>query len=453
MRWRATAAAVLTAAGCAMGWAAGQGPQGAAEWSDAAIRASRRETPSPAGPAARLPVSPDVLLVTQPDGGQVLVFDHGNLELLQRFKPRQPVLAQPKATPDGHYVFVASKDGWLTQYDLRQGGVPVAEVRAGLELRDFALSADGRWVLVGNATPHSLALFDSQLNLVRTYPARTLDGKVSSPVAAVHDAAPRKSFVVSFDTLPQLWDLSYDPGAEPIFDGLVHDYRMGEGIATAGFLGARRVPLEQATTIIGFDAARRHVLATAAGTGAERQADTVDIINLDVRRRIASLPVRGSPAAQAAAPFAQRGRPLVALAVPAEGIAIVDPAGWRIAQTVSVPAAVVFVVTHPNLPHLWAGSSVPGGAGKLTLIDKDTLQVAAVLEVPGGAPGRAGFNRDGSRAWVMLEGEPGAVLVYDTRAPAQVRHVPLAARAASLQCPGERCTVARPEPPDPGTPR
>jgi hypothetical protein len=53
----------------------------------------------------------------------------------------------------------------------------------------------------------------------------------------------RRSFVVAWSPLDELWEISLDPAAEPIYDGLVHHYRMGEAIATAGYLGVRRIPL------------------------------------------------------------------------------------------------------------------------------------------------------------------------------------------------------------------
>lgn len=415
-------AVALVAAGCLFGWAAAQDVQGA---------------------------PPDVMAVVEGESGRVSVLDGGKLELLRRLLPRQPLLGEPKVTPDGRYAIVASRDGWLAQYDLADGSL-VAQVRAGLSLRDFAISADGRWILAGNVEPQSLSLFDARLNLVRTYPSRTLDGKLSSAVSSVHDIAPRKSFLVAFEAMAQLWEISYDPTAAPIFDGLVHDYRMGEAIATAGFLGVRRIPLDEPVAVVGFDAPRRHVLVTRRGpAGAGPAAEATEIVNLDIRRRITTLPLRAAPSPHALTSFAQGGRPLLAVAAQPAGVAIIDPAGWRVLQTTPAPASPLFVVTHTNVRHLWVGSSV----GKLTLIDKETLQVARVIDVTGGEPVRVDFNRDGSRALVSVRGRPGSVLAYDTQTLAQVRRLEHAGGPTSLQCPGERCTVALPPPPDPATAR
>ena len=45
--------------------------------------------------------------------------------------------AGPKFTPDGRYVFFASRDGWVTKYDLWNLKT-VAEVRAGINTRNIA---------------------------------------------------------------------------------------------------------------------------------------------------------------------------------------------------------------------------------------------------------------------------------------------------------------------------
>jgi hypothetical protein len=454
--WGALAAVALCATSWLLGSAAAQGTAGEAQWSDSAIRASRREMPAPAGSPTRSQPAADVLAVADGDSGQVTVVNASNLALLHQFAARQPVLGQPRLTADDRYALVLSQNGWLTQYDLWSGATPVAEVRAGLVARDFAVSADGRWILVGNASPHSLALFDARLNLVRSYPARTLDGSASSPVGSVHDAPARKSFVVAFETMAQLWELSYDPKAEPIFDGLVHDYRMGEAIATAGFLGARRVPLEQPIAVVGFDSAQRHVLATRReNAGAAHDAGgAVDVINLDVRRRLNTLDFQPASSAQAATSLTQRGRPLLAVVTQAGSVAIIDPAGWRVIANVPAPAGPIFVVTHPQVPHLWIGSSSPGATGsQLTLVDKETLQVTNTIEVAGGALQRADFNRDGSRAIVVVGGKPGTFVAYDTRARVQAGRVQLANGTGSLQCPGERCPHSPRPPADPGTSR
>ena len=251
----------------------------APSWNEADIRASRIET---AG-AQDLPAKPrwsadpmNLFVVVEGGDHHVSLVDGDKFEVIHRFASRFALHGGPKFSPDGRYVFFGSRDGWITKYDLWNLTV-VAEVRAGLNMRNVAVSGDGKWVMAANYLPHTLALFDADLNLQRTYAAATLDGKASSRVSAVYDAAPRKSFVVALKDIPELWEISYDPKAEPIFDGYVHDYKMGEGIAKPGYLGVRRTPLDEPLDDFFFDASYANVLGATrprsdgALVGADRQ--------------------------------------------------------------------------------------------------------------------------------------------------------------------------------------
>ena len=220
----------------------------APRWSDADIRASHIETLGaqnlPARPAWRADPM-NLFVVVEGGDHHVSLVDGDCFEVIHRFASRFALHGGPKFSPDGRFVFFGSRDGWITKYDLWNLTV-VAEVRAGLNMRNVAVSSDGRWVMAANFLPNTLALFDADLKLVRTYPAATLDGKGTSRVSAVYDAAPRSSFVVALKDIAKLWEISYDTKAEPLFDGLVHDYKMGEAIAKPGFSGCAAHPSARA---------------------------------------------------------------------------------------------------------------------------------------------------------------------------------------------------------------
>jgi hypothetical protein len=171
--------------------------------------------------------------------------------------------------------------------------------------RPAALSVDPRWILTVDATQEFLTLFDDQLNPVRRYPLLTRDGQTTGAVHLIVDASPRNSFIVVMRNTPEVWEISYDPNADPIFDGLVHDYRMGEGLARPGFLGLRRTLLRQALAAPYFTADYRTLISLTKNTddgGAQAR-----IVNLDVRREIAT------------ATLAQWPEPNVPFAVTADG--------------------------------------------------------------------------------------------------------------------------------------
>lgn len=147
-------------------------------------------------------------------------------------------------------------------------------------------STDGRWRVEGQGL--AVVVLDAG-QPVKTLPARALSGGAASTVSVVRYVAQRRSFVIAFDTLPELWELSVDPDAPPIHDGLVHDYRMGEAIAMPGFLGVRRTVLTAPVRTLAIDAGNNaYVLA--------RSADAWWLVNLDIRRAITRFEIGANPA-------------------------------------------------------------------------------------------------------------------------------------------------------------
>lgn len=142
-----------------------------------------------------------------------------------------------------------------------------------------ATSPDGRWQV--RAEGLAVAVFDGGTR-VKTLAARRRDGQQASTVAEVHAVPQRRSFVIAFDSLAELWELSIDPQAEPLFDGLVHDYRLNEGLAEPGFLGVRRTPLAAPLHELRIDDSGAFVLGREKGEGG-----ALRLVQLDVRRAIA----------------------------------------------------------------------------------------------------------------------------------------------------------------------
>lgn len=144
-----------------------------------------------------------------------------------------------------------------------------------------ASSGDGRWRVAGDGD--SVVVFD-QGRPAKTLPARSLQGREAGAVREVRYLAARRSFVVAFDEpLRELWELSIDPDAPPVHDGLVHDWRLGEALPSPGFLGVRRTPLGAPALALAADAAgSAYVLV--------RTPEAWLLVNLDVRRAIARYP-------------------------------------------------------------------------------------------------------------------------------------------------------------------
>lgn len=396
-------------------------------WSEADIRASRVETPGaavwPAKPAWRADPM-NLFVVVEGGDHHVSLVDGDRFEVIHRFASRYALHGGPKFTPDGRYVFFGSRDGWITKYDLWNLQV-VAEVRAGLNMRNVAVSGDGRYVMAANYLPRTLALFDADLKLVRSYDAASLDGTQRSRVSAVYDAAPRHSFVVALKDLPEVWEISYDPKAEPIHDGYVHDYRMGEAIAKPGFLGVRRTVLEEPLDDFFFDQSYTNVLG-ATRPRQDGQA-SAQVVNLDVRRKIAELPIAGMPHLGSGITFAWNGTTVLASPNLKTGaIDVIDMKTWKPVKTIATPGPGFFMRSHETTRYAWTDSMMsPTAKDTLTLIDKATLEPVASVREPGRTLAHVEFTKDGRYALASLWEMDGALIVYDAATLKEVKRLPM----------------------------
>ncbi len=399
-------------------------------WGDADIRASRVET---AG-AKDLPGKPawqadpmNIFLVVEGGDHHVSVLDGDRFEVIHRFASRYALHGGPKFTPDGRFVFFGSRDGWVTKYDLWNLTV-VAEVRAGLNMRNVAVSGDGRWVMVANYLPRTAVLFDADLNLAKRFDTTTLDGKQASRVSAVYDAAPRRSFVLALKDIPEVWEISYDPQAAPIYDGLVHDYKMGEAIAKPGYQNVRRTPLDEPLDDFFFDQSYKNVLgSTRPKPGAQGQVPTAQVVNLDARRKIAELPIAGMPHLGSGITFAWNGTTVLASPNLKDGaIDVIDMKTWKTVKTIPTPGPGFFIRSHENTPYAWADSMMdPKSKDTLTLIDKKTLEPVASLREPGRTLAHTEFTKDGRHALVSVWEGDGAIIVFDAQTLQEVKRLPM----------------------------
>jgi WD40 repeat protein len=132
------------------------------------------------------------------------------LEPIHRFQTHPALHGGPKFTPDGRFVYFASRNGWISKFDLHSLQ-SVAEIRAGINTRNLALSGDGRYVAVANYLPHSLVILSAEdLTPLKIIPVVDDSGR-GSRASAVYAASPRNSFVAALKDIPEIWDSGRNP--------------------------------------------------------------------------------------------------------------------------------------------------------------------------------------------------------------------------------------------------
>lgn len=176
----------------------------------------------------------NLFIVVETGAHHVTVLDGGKLEPVHRFQSRLALQGAPRFTPNGRYAYFASRDGWITKFDIWNLKA-VAEIRAGIETSDLAISRDGLFLAIANDLPHILVLLDAELNVLKVHSVKAKDGKASSRVSAVYDAGPRRSFVAALTDVPEIWEISYNPTAEELPIGMIHDFQYREGTFVPGF--------------------------------------------------------------------------------------------------------------------------------------------------------------------------------------------------------------------------
>ncbi|HEU0187581.1 MAG TPA: cytochrome D1 domain-containing protein, partial [Gallionellaceae bacterium] len=296
-----------------------------------------------------------------------------------------------------------------------------AEIRAGINTRNLAVSSDGRYVMVGNYLPHTLVALDARdLSLIKVISVQDDNGK-SSRVSAVYDAAPRKSFVAALKDIPEVWEMSYDDNAPPVYPGIVHDYKMMEGLALKGPFAPRRIALDDYLDDFFFDPTYNYLI------GAARDGKNGQVVNLNVRHKIATVDLPGLPHLGSGITWEYGGHTVLATPNLKESlVTVIDINTWKTIKQIKTEGPGFFLRSHENTPYAWVDAFNSPKRDCLQLIDKSTLEVAhTVCPSPGKTAAHVEFTRDGKYALVSLWEMDGALVVYDAATLQEVKRIPM----------------------------
>ncbi len=394
-------------------------------WGAGEIEASRKILVPP----ERWPAKPifdadplNLFVVVEAGDHHITILDGDRFVPLARLPTHYAVHGGPKFSPDGRFVYLVSRDGWVSKVDL-WGLQTVAETRVGINARNLAISADGRVVAVANYLPKTLALLDARdLSLLRVIPATDRAGKRASRVSAVYQAAPRNSFVVALKDLPEMWEIYYGENPPAGFASFAHSYEEGmvEAAAAERF-AIRRIDLDRPLEDFFFSPDYRLVFGSA------RKEGGAVVVNLDVRREIARVPIPGLPHLGAGITWIRDGRRVLATPNLREGaISVIDMTDWKIIKTIRTLGPGFFLRSHENSRYAWAGVFFGPNRDAMQVIDKETLEIVKTLRpAPGKTSAHVEFTRDGRYALVSIWDMDGAIVVYDAETLKEVKRIPM----------------------------
>ncbi len=361
----------------------------------------------------------NLFLIVESGDHHVTVLDGDKFEPVHRFKSRHSLHGGPKYSSDGRYVYFASRDGWVSKFDLYTLKT-VAEVRAGINTRNLAVSGDDRYVLVGNYLPHSLVLLDARdLTLIKLIETSDDFGN-SSRVSAVYTAEPRESFVIALKDRKEVWEISYSDDPEPVYQGYVHDYKMGEGLAEAGPFPVRRIVLDDFLDDFFFDDDYKYLI------GASRGGNLGQVISMIVGRKIADVDLPGLPHLGSGITWPWNGTTVLASPNLKEGVvSIIDTSDWKTIKRIETMGPGFFMRSHENTPYAWVDVFTGPAKDVVHIIDKRTLEIVRTLKPePGKTSGHVEFTKDGRYALLSIWEDDGAVIVYDSETLEEVKRIP-----------------------------
>lgn len=365
----------------------------------------------------------NLFVVVETGDHHATIMDGDSFEPLHRFPTRFALHGGPKFTPDGRYVFFMSRDGWVTKFDLYALAV-VAEVRAGINSRNIAISADGAYIAVANYLPQSLVILSADdLSLLKIIPAADRWG-TPSRVSAVYQARPRGSFVAALKDVPEIWEIATDPDAKAVYGGLVHSHETGmkEALASdAGLFALRRIEAPEPMDDFFFSPDYRNLIGSA------RDGKSAVVVNLNVGRAIARLDLPGLPHLGSGISWRYRGRPVMATPHLKEGrLSVIDMTDWSLVRTLETKGPGFFLRSHENTRYAWTDVFFGPHRDLVHVIDKETLEIVRTLRpAPGKTAAHVEFDRDGSHALLSIWERDGALVVYDAETLEEVKRIPM----------------------------
>ncbi|SFN00522.1 Cytochrome c, mono-and diheme variants [Marinobacter pelagius] len=340
----------------------------------------------------------NLFLVVEIGDHHVTLLDGDTMEPIHRFESRYALHGGPKYSPDGRYVYFGSRDGWITKYDLYNLKV-VAEVRAGINMRNIAVSADGNYVMAANYLPHTLVLFDAtNLGLMDVIPVENGTGD-SSRVSAVYAAPPRGSFIAALKDIPEAWEIS----------------------VTDAKANVRRMQTDTWLDDFFFDPGYDHLI------GAARDGKHGHVINLDTGNTVANLPLPGMPHLGSGITWEYRGKRVMATPHFRTGaVSVIDMDNWEVIKTLETEGPGFFMRSHENSPYAWVDVFFGPNKDKVHIIDKQSLEIVKTLQpAPGKVAAHVEFDRHGEKLLLSVWDKDGAVIVYDADTLEEEKRIPM----------------------------
>lgn len=334
----------------------------------------------------------NLFIVVELGSHHATLLNGDTFEPIHRFKTHFALHGGPKYSADGRYVYFASRDGWISKFDIYNLKT-VAEIRAGINTRNIAVSSDGKWVLVANYLPNNLVLLDAE-NL------RYLDElDTNSRVSAVYTAPPRNSFIAALKDQKTVLEIPFGNRLDPV----------------------RAIDVEDYLDDFFFDASYKHLIATS------RDTHNGQVIDLDLGKKVAEISLPGMPHLGSGISWDYQGRRIMATPNIKEGVvSFIDMQTWQPVKRLETLGPGFFMRSHENSRYAWTDVFFGPNSDAVHVIDKNTLEIVKTLRpAPGKVAAHVEFTRDGKYALLSIWDRDGAVVVYNGDTLEEIKRIPM----------------------------
>ncbi|MCW9014407.1 MAG: nitrite reductase [Gammaproteobacteria bacterium] len=352
------------------------------------------------------------------------ILNGDTFEPIHRLATRFALHGGPKYSPDGRYVYFGSRDGWISKYDIYNLKL-VAEIRAGINMRNIAVSSDGRFLIAGNYLPHTLVVLSAKdLSPIKIIEVKNRQGKTSR-VSAVYDAAPRNTFVAALKDLKEVWEISYETPPPMGFGKWMHDYREKAG-ENAGLdrskdqFPVRSIKVNDYLDDFFFNQSYELIIGSSRDGKAQ-------VIDLDLARVTNTIELPGMPHLSSGITWNYQGHTVLATPnLKENAVSIIDMETWKTIKRIKTLGPGFFMRSHENSNYAWVDVFFGPNKEAVHIIDKQSLEIVKTLKpAPGKTAAHVEFDKTGEHALLSIWDMDGAVIVYDAKTFAEIKRLPM----------------------------
>ena len=332
----------------------------------------------------------ELMLVVEKDAENILAIDGTTHKIVGRvndvgFQPHTSVYSS-----DAKYMYIISRDGWLTKIDLTTLK-PVVSVLVGKNSRGTAITDNDKYVAIGNYEPGNLVILDAvSMEILKNIPlTMEKDGKqIESRAGAVVEDGNR--IIVALKDGTSVWAIDTDQPGFPV----THKFSdIGEG----------KPALHDAFLTPNGS----HYIVASQGS------KMVWILDVATMKPVAEVQTGETPHT---GPGAAWGKYIYIPSLGEGLITVIDMTTWKPVKYIKTGGPGLFVRSYskdPLYPYVWADTAFGDRKDEIYVIDARINEIVkTIIPVKGEGSWHPEFTYDGKFVYVVSQ-TANEVEVYD----------------------------------------